>query len=792
MTNFSLPDDFATEETVIFLGSGFSREATAINRKPMPMGGQLDDRLADALHLPQGRYQGKTLAQVASKKGGAFLQEFLYNNLSTETYETFHSDIIGRKWFRLYTTNFDDLVERIRRDSHSPVEPYTFRDKIPNKIDINSVVHLHGYIGSVTEANASTELVYALNSYAALHSERPEWLTEFNRSVRFARHVVFVGYSTEYDEHIRDILALVPGLKEKTFFILGGNPDPVHETILEDYGQVYWCGADGFSKSLTSIKNTPPPAIDINRLRSFDYFNPSKDKKSYASVTFTEIANLLAFGSYHRSRFYRDLADGKYLIYRDKSIEQAVQVIEQGRSVLLHSHLGNGKTLFIETLGARLTEDGYACFLFKGETSSLLAENQFIGNLKKAVILIDDYTVAREIIPAIAKVSDSIKFVVTIRTGTYDYRSAEVARVLGSEIGVIDLNWLDKNEFKKFDIWASKAGIITNRHREGYGRLRHVREFILDKFENSKLIHEKVEKLTASLTSERRAFRAFVVLMTFRHIGEEAQADVMTYQILGYDPRLVLKPFADLWGEVSGSDGAVESSIFSEFVISKFVDPDDLLRIVEEIVTAMAPIRLENKRYDAIFAKCLNFGTLFRLCGGNDRAVAAVVSSYNRLRHNVAVESQPLFWLQVAIAMNAKGDLRAAWTYLKVAYSKVLKDFEPYHIDTKALEVLFRLGALPDEQFGDDEFRGLDEALAGCVAMISNDRNRTDVLRALSYSLAFFEIRGGAFDKGEKVRLAFHISVASRQLGLLPADIRMQQDIGPLKRKLDQSLELLK
>jgi hypothetical protein len=202
-----LPADFRPEETVLFLGSGFSRGATAINRKPMPMGGQLDDRLAQALSLPEKKYQGKTLAQVASKRGGGFLRDFLYDNLSTKTYDEFHASIIKRRWFRVYTTNFDDLVESIRRDLGDSITPYTFRDDVPNRLDLNSVIHLHGYIGSVTEANASTQLIYALNAYASLHSDRPEWLTEFNRSVKFARHIVFIGYSTEYDEHIRDILA---------------------------------------------------------------------------------------------------------------------------------------------------------------------------------------------------------------------------------------------------------------------------------------------------------------------------------------------------------------------------------------------------------------------------------------------------------------------------------------------------------------------------------------------------------------------------------------------------------
>jgi hypothetical protein len=422
----------------------------------------------------------------------------------------------------------------------------------------------------------------------------------------------------------------------------------------------------------------------------------------------------------------------------------------------------------------------------------MMAEVEYISGIKRAVILFDDYTISREALPAIRQMAPEASYVATIRSGTLDYRSKEVSKLFGRKLATLDLNWVERDEFQKFDNWATQAGVVASEHREGYGQLRHIREFILDKYENSQILRDRVAGLADALKTDRSAFRSFVVLMIFRHIGEAHQSDMIAYRVLGYDAQTSMVDFADLWGEVSDEAGTVGSSIFSEFVIANFVDADDLLRIVEEIVGAVSEERRTSKRDDAIFAKCLNFGQLYRLCGGDDAATDAIVSAYDRLRKNAFVSDQPLFWLQVAIAMTAKEDYRRAWEYIEVAYSKVNKDFEPYHIDTKALEVLFRLGAIQGEKFGTKELRGLSHALERCVAMISNDRNRTDVLRALSHSVGFFQVRAAELSQADSVRMMVYLGKASQQLGNLSAEARAYQGTDEVKALVDAAINEIK
>ena len=790
----TLPSEFRFEETVLFLGSGFSSLATAINGKRLPLGRQLDARLAEALKLTPGKYDGKTLAEIGNRRPDFDVEAFLSDNLTVQRYSDEQASIIRHPWYRVYTTNFDNCIESISLASGNSPDVYTFNDGLPNKIKQSSIVHLHGYIGKLTSKNASTQIVYALKSYANLHSERPEWLSEFNRNLGQSRNVVFVGYSLGYDDHIRDIIAKGTNVADKAFFFVGGDFDDVQNEILGQYGQVSWDGVEGVVSFVQGAIGRKSAATNSNQLLSFELFSPAGDKQAFSPVTYGEVQNLLTFGKFNRRRFYRDNADGQYLIFRDAAINKAEEILVSGNSILAHAYLGNGKTLFLETMASKLQQKGWNLFFLKSESMNLLEEARIVSKLPKSVIIIDDYTVARELIPLLRRELENTLFVITIRTGTLDYRVYEIDRVFGKKVVLLDLNKVNKQEFLKFENWCRRAGIVSRGREEDRRQYFEIREIVLDKFRNSPVLRERIDSLVAAIKADRRAFQAFVVLMLFRSIGESAQAEFMAFRVLNFDPQPELAKYQELWGEVKGRNGiteSVESGLFSEFVLSNFCDYDELVRVVEQVVTAIAPIRAEKTRYDAVFAKCLNFGTLYRLCGEKSSVIPAIISGYERLRHNALIESEPLFWLQMAIANAAKSEYREAWNLIRAAYSRVDKDFEPYHIDTKAVDVLFQLGLNLDESFDAEELNGLDQALEGCAAMVTKDRNRGDVLRALSHAKVFFDARSSKIDEAHKVRFSFFLSTISTHLRNLSPEMKARQGTEAVRNVIEGSLQTL-
>lgn len=790
----TLPCEFRFEETVLFLGSGFSSLATAINGKRLPLGSQLDARLAEALKLTPGKYDGKTLAEIANRRPEFDIEAFLSNNLTVQKHSDEQVEVMRHPWYRVYTTNFDNCIESIALKSGGSPDVYTFKDGLPNKIKHGSIVHLHGYIGNVTKGNASTQIIYALKSYANLHRERPEWISEFNRNLEQSRNVVFVGYSLGYDDHIRDIIANGTQVADKTFFFVGGEFDEIQDEILSQYGKVSWSGVEGLVAFVKEAVGRKSSVADPSQLLSFDLFSPAKDKQAFSPVTYGEVQNLLVFGKFNRRRFYRDNIDGNYLIFRDDEIKKAEEILLSGNSILAHSYLGNGKTLFLETMASRLQQKGWSFFFLKSESLNLIAEARFIDRISKSVIVIDDYTVAREVVPILRRELESAQFALTIRTGTLDYRVYEIDSVFGKKIVSLDLNKVSKAEFLRFESWSQKAGIVSQGNEDGRRQYSEIREIILDKFRNSPVLKVRIDNLVAAIKADRRAFQAFVVLMIFRSIGESTQAEFIAFRVLNFDPQPELAKYQELWGEVKGRNvvaESVESGLFSEFVLSHFCDHDELVRIIEQVVIAIAPIRAEKKRYDAIFSKCLNFGTLYRLCGENPKVIPSIISGYERLRHNALIESEPLFWLQMAIANAARSEYREAWNLIRAAYSRVGKDFEPYHIDTKAVDVLLQLGLKKDESFATEELDGLDKALEACAAMVTKDRNRGDVLRALSHSKAFFDARSNGIDEAHKVRFAFFLSSIRAHLRELSPEMKARQGTEAVRKLIESSIDTL-
>jgi hypothetical protein len=107
----ALPTSLDTERSVLFLGSGFSAEASAISGSRPPLGIELANILADALGQERGKYSLQQLADAVQRDVRLDLFEivrphFIISNLSANQRE-----ILRHRWMRIYTTNYDDTVE---------------------------------------------------------------------------------------------------------------------------------------------------------------------------------------------------------------------------------------------------------------------------------------------------------------------------------------------------------------------------------------------------------------------------------------------------------------------------------------------------------------------------------------------------------------------------------------------------------------------------------------------------------------------------------------------------------
>jgi hypothetical protein len=108
---------------VLFLGAGFSSEARNSLDLNLPVGSQLAAGLWMWLgyEAKHGGYNGTTLDRlfdVARKtRGDAELTRFLEDRLRVATYPAWYRNVAYPYWHRIYTTNVDDLIERVYRET---------------------------------------------------------------------------------------------------------------------------------------------------------------------------------------------------------------------------------------------------------------------------------------------------------------------------------------------------------------------------------------------------------------------------------------------------------------------------------------------------------------------------------------------------------------------------------------------------------------------------------------------------------------------------------------------------
>ncbi|MGJ8621941.1 MAG: hypothetical protein ACSHW1_04130 [Yoonia sp.] len=141
------PDNFNTERCLLFLGSGFSAAATNKRFEHPPVGNGLQREILSEIDEVNADIDLKDAASYAASRGvnlyGLLHDLFVITRLNED-----QKTILGKRWRRIYTTNYDDAVEFFEKDSGtgSRRQSFSIDDDRPRKFPSNTVVHLHGYI----------------------------------------------------------------------------------------------------------------------------------------------------------------------------------------------------------------------------------------------------------------------------------------------------------------------------------------------------------------------------------------------------------------------------------------------------------------------------------------------------------------------------------------------------------------------------------------------------------------------------------------------------------------------
>ncbi|CAM3314829.1 hypothetical protein HALO32_02490 [Halomonas lysinitropha] len=684
------------------------------------------------------------------------LYQLLYETFTINELSEAQLKLLELPWLRIYTTNYDDSVEKAFFDLKRSFKSFNYDEKKPRKILPGSVVHLHGTIGKTNRGNVLEQLILNEGSYIKQHFENSIWYDEFIRDIRFATNCFFIGYSLS-DYHISALLHPVTDIKDKTYFV-NRSTDKIFERRVQNYGQVIPEGLEDFSKRCISL-----PRLDRLKdpfsLKSFRYFDPHKDKKTLAPPTAIEILNLVTYGTFNEKRCIASLPGRTYVVPRQERVENAAAILKTARSLLVHSRLGNGKSLFLSLLAYKLSEIGYKCFWCQDISPTLNQDINALHSLNNVVIIFDSYDVALDVIRATADRLDAAKFVIAIRTGIQDVRLHEIRERLPSPLERINLNGLLEAEKDDFFHLLDDAGILEPALRKELSRCEDIREVVTSVYKHSG-IKEKLQQELEPILGDS-TLRTAMVSIHLLNIAGQYPDSAFLRAITGGDTYVLASKFREAASEIvhfNGDDLRPHSPIFSEYLSENFFDAEDVVSSIYSIVTE--GVRRKPRRpYQAITSYFMQVTNLKRLVKGSNQS-SLLAGLFDQLHRDINVNGEPLFWLQYSILMMDMKELGAAERFLNTAYARAssLTGFKTFQLDTHALRILLMLESADTESKSVVRFEQILTQLDNIASMLNEASHRPYALRALKELENFVRVRGYALTVTECNALLMHLN----------------------------------
>lgn len=793
------PNEFDTARCVLFLGSGFS--ASALNKRSdnPPIGDGLLRAILSEIGESQAEIDLKDAASYATGRGlnlyGLLHEIFVIKELNND-----HKSILSKPWRRVYTTNYDDAVEFFGKSVSGGIKrnSYSITDVRPKKFAANSVVHLHGYIHACTKDTVLSELVLDHRSYAEQAALSSPWWDQFERDVRGAQWIFFVGYNLN-DFAVARYLTKNPQVSRRTRFILRA---PVTEFMLdrlEGYGDVDPIEVSGFAKACVSAK-VAEPISNFQQLQAFEFIDPYKDNKSIVRPTPLEIEAFLTRGNYNFQALPSTYPKNEFAIPRATKMQEALEYFGNSRTVLLHSRTANGKSIFSDMLSLELSVAGKRCVRYRSHSDIPPSEIEFLSQVEELVIFFRTYDDVVEVVDEITGLHPNTKFVVEINTGLDQVRRTEVQSYLPSPITRLDLNSLWKKDRLELAALLRKAGIPAETlDLSGEGRTE-LRDHLIDLL-NSPYVKRRLDAAIEPLLSDREALDVIATACVMRAFSLQVGTDFIR-AITGGDPFDILlrnEIATSEFGALTPDALAMHSAVFGDFFLRNYLGSRGIVDVVYKLAIEAARRKNNGTQLNSqrtrearkALGVLVQYGRLADLMKGLPDADENLTRLYEDLRENVIINDEPLFWLQYSIFMQDSSNFDMARKHLETAYirGRQIDGFRTYQLDTNYLKLILQAPKGEESFPGDTNI--LFELIDIVREMLSSQDHRVHAIRVLQDIKLFCQNFGDDLTRGERQRLSIQCLNIVQTLDALDTGVKTEFGTETSKIAVEEAISIL-
>lgn len=684
---------------MLFLGSGFSLDSVNVNHKKLMSAGSLSDKLDS---MSGGDNEGSlenAAEEFIDNFGEQRLVDFLRKEFTVIEYSTEQETIGKCKWKRIYTTNYDDTMEKIAQKSGRVLTPVTLSSSLQEYRDkSDTVVHLNGSVSDLTSVSLSEEFKLTSSSYLTQSFLKSDWITLFRYDLKDSDAIFFVGYSLAYDLDIKRLIFEYPGLKDKTFFIVNETEKASRLKNMAKFGTPLTIGVDGFAKKIKEQAALyAPPAIKYEKpylcFKRIPLIvkRPKIQDEAIWDLFFKGLPKLDVL-----KYSYQYSPDYLYYIHRGY-LDKAIELINNGqRNILVHSDLGNGKTLFILGLSLEMSRLGYDVYLYDHYDVSLNREIERICKIdnNRVVIVVENYSSNKEFFDILKTYRSNQILIVSDRTVNNDMGYDWLVDMLKIQFFSFDLNVLTDEEiehiievFEAYGLWSffsarnryEKKNYIVCDCRKSF------RNLLLGLLKSPTII-SRFNNIIDTIKERENFYEALVLILVSKvfdlNIDLDMLSDAIDDTLIGnqmFKRNQIVKEFIDF----ESFQIKVKSAILAEVILDKIVDGSIIKKVMVKTFVNFDKKR-HNPNYRKVLRSLLSYTNIQRVLNNNDpKYKSIIIEFFEDVRRCDFCKNNPHYWLQYAIVKLDDGDYPLSETFFKNAYSYAAKkdSFDTYQID---------------------------------------------------------------------------------------------------------------
>lgn len=697
-------------KALLITGSGAHEGALTPDGAKFPSG--ID--LAKAIYLscgitkPENPYDLQDAADtfLEEKTADMFIVE-LKKMLLVGKVQPEHKNLYSQPWQRVYTTNYDEIPLLATKEEISTLIPATLKKKVRERDDdIKYCVYINGYIGRLNEETLQSEFRLSGKSYVASDVlDNSEFGAVFSEDIETADCIVIVGLSLDYDLDLKRFI-YNQNVIDKTVFIERKGITTDKERKLKRMGKVYPMDMKCFVEELMDYRTTHLPNQLVPNAYIYRSFIKNQEKRTWKKATAREVYSLLMLGQYSDALWHREKGKYESLVYR-KALKDVVSALNSGcRVIYVHANLGNGKTIFIESLKHQIQKRGYQIFTLKEFYQSITAkEIKYIVELPgKKIIIVENYYNYLNVLEKFSRYPlDDIQFILSARTVLYDTRimeANEYLRVKEGQSTFIDLNKLVGAEIEGISkilslngLWGNLSNLSeTEKRKYLCGKKAGNAEFqgILVDVVQSTDMKQKIEDIVSRIKNVSDSYYETLILaLLIKIMSLNINADEMS-RIMGINVAFDACFVHDVNVQeiLDFSSGKTEFKIKSAVTANMILKELDCNETIIKVLVLTA--KYANKyhginRYENILKNVISYSHVKTFLLKSGQKEAFLFNYYDSLKGLEYYKENTFFWLQYAIACSNIGSFDLAQTYLDSAYS-FFYDSEytvPFQIDTQ-------------------------------------------------------------------------------------------------------------